>query len=58
LKDVEEAKDAVQSELDDLLIVFSDLEEKLAQYKVGDQSFHCNDALRERKKKKKIIVIV
>ncbi|KAL7892600.1 p115 like vesicle tethering protein [Trichoderma sp. SZMC 28014] len=33
VKDAEEAKDAVQSELDDLLMVFGDLEEKLAQYK-------------------------
>ncbi|KAL7924948.1 p115 like vesicle tethering protein [Trichoderma austrokoningii] len=33
LKDAEEAKDAVQSELDDLLMVFGDLEEKLAKYK-------------------------
>lgn len=30
------ARDAVQSELDDLLMVFGDLEEKLGKYKVGD----------------------
>lgn len=36
VKDAKEAKDAVQSELDDLLMVFGDLEEKLAQYKVRD----------------------
>ncbi len=30
-----ESKDAVQSELDDLLMVFGDLEEKVGKYKVG-----------------------
>lgn len=30
----EEEKDAAQAELDDLLIVFNDLEEKVAKYKV------------------------
>lgn len=36
LADAEKAKDSVQSELDDLLMVFGDLEEKLSKYKVGD----------------------
>lgn len=40
MKDADKAKDAVQSELDDLLMVFGDLEEKLAKYKVGDLAFH------------------
>lgn len=40
VKDAEEAKDAVQSELDDLLMVFGDLEEKLAQYKVSYLALH------------------
>ena len=33
-KDAE--RQATQTELDDLLMVFSDLEEKVARYKVGD----------------------
>ncbi|EGR50536.1 ER to Golgi protein transport [Trichoderma reesei QM6a] len=33
LADAEKAKDSVQSELDDLLMVFGDLEEKLSKYK-------------------------
>ncbi|KAM0249198.1 hypothetical protein ACHAQJ_009142 [Trichoderma viride] len=33
LEDADKAKDAVQSELDDLLMVFGDLEEKLGKYK-------------------------
>ncbi|KAL6887819.1 p115 like vesicle tethering protein [Trichoderma evansii] len=33
LTDADKAKDAVQSELDDLLMVFGDLEEKLVKYK-------------------------
>ncbi|KAL6858653.1 ER to Golgi protein transport [Trichoderma novae-zelandiae] len=33
LADAEKAKDSVQSELDDLLMVFGDLEEKLGKYK-------------------------
>jgi intracellular protein transport protein USO1 len=38
-KSVEEARQSTQSELDDLLMVFSDLEEKVAKYKVC-QSHH------------------
>ena len=34
LKTSQKSKDTTQSELDDLLIVFGDLEEKVAQYKV------------------------
>lgn len=34
LKKAQNSKDSIQSELDDLLIVFGDLEEKAAKYKV------------------------
>lgn len=35
LKEAKMSKDSTQSELDDLLIVFGDLEDKMAKYKVG-----------------------
>lgn len=40
MADAGKARDAVQSELDDLLMVFGDLEEKLGKYKVGDPVVH------------------
>lgn len=40
MADADKAKDAVQSELDDLLMVFGDLEEKLGKYKVGYPAAH------------------
>lgn len=35
LKKCEDEKQTIQTELDDLLMVFGDLEEKVAKYKVG-----------------------
>lgn len=34
LTEIDSSRDAVQSELDDLLMVFGDLEEKVSKYKV------------------------